>query len=123
MGNQKMLLVLMAVMIVGMAMLMGFTMFQENSLDANQEEVRQALLTVAARAQGWYRRPAMLGGGSRSFSRISWTKIRFDSSTHSGTFTMTNKQQASFRVTGVSKEDPSWSLSLLVFADSVAAAP
>jgi len=123
MGQQQMLLVLMAVMVVGIALVLGLTMFQENAMAANQDEVRDALMTVAVRAQGWYRRPAMLGGGSRSFSQISWTKINFDSSTISGVFTMTNKQQASFRITGVSKEDPSWSLSLLVFADSIAAAP
>ena len=123
MGQQQLLLVLMATMIVGIGIVLGLTMYQENALEANQDELRDALLTVAARAQGWYRRPAMLGGGSRSFAQISWTKIHFDSETTSGIFTMSNKQQESFRVTGVSKDDPSWSLSLMVFADSIAAAP
>ncbi len=123
MGQQQMLLVLMATMIVGIAIVLGLTMYQENALAANQDELRDALMTVAARAQGWYRRPGMLGGGARSFSKISWTKIHFDSSTTSGNFSMTNKQQASFRITGVSKEDPSWSFSLMVFADSIAAVP
>lgn len=123
MGRQQMLLALLVMSITGAALLMGATMLKENGQAANQEEVREALLTVAARAQGWYRRPAMLGGGSRSFAQISWTKIHFDSETTSGIFTMSHKQQKSFRVTGVSKEDPSWSLALTVFADSIAAAP
>lgn len=123
MGQQQMLLVLIATMIVGIAIVLGLTMYRESASEANQDEMRDALMTVAARAQGWYRRPAMLGGGARSFTRISWTKIHFDSSTNSGVFSMTNKEQESFRVTGVSKEDPSWSLSLMVFADSIAAAP
>lgn len=123
MGQQQMLLVLIATMIVGIAIVLGLTMYRENASEANQDEMRDALMTVAARAQGWYRRPAMLGGGARSFTQISWTKIHFDSSTNSGVFSMTNKEQESFRVTGVSKEDPSWSLSLMVFADSIAAAP
>ncbi len=123
MGQQQMLLVLMAAMIIGIAIVLGLTMYQENALAANQDDLRDALMTVAARAQGWYRRPASLGGGARSFAQISWTKIHFDSSTTSGEFTMTNKQQGSFRITGVSKEDPSWSFSLVVYADSIAAAP
>jgi len=123
MGQQQMLLVLLAIVIVGIAIVLGITMYQENALAASQDEVRDSLMTVAARAQGWYRRPAMLGGGARSFVNITWERINFDSATTSGFFNLSDKQQESFRVTGVSKDDTSWSFSLIVYADSIALAP
>ncbi len=123
MGQQQMLLVIMSMMIVGVAIVMGMTIYQENAFAANRDDVRDALMTVAARAQGWYRRPAMLGGGARSFAKINWARINFDSTTTSGIFSMTNKLQGSFRITGVSKDDPAWSYSLIVYADSIKQAP
>lgn len=123
MGQQQLLLVLLAIIIVGIAIVMGLSMYVENARAANQDEVRDALLTVAARAQGWYRRPAQLGGGARSFANISWTRINFDPATTSGNYSFSDKQQGSFRVKGVSTEDTTWSLTLIVFPDSIALVP
>lgn len=123
MGQQQLLLVLLAIIIVGVAIVMGLSMYVENARAANQDEVRDALLTVAARAQGWYRRPAQLGGGARSFVKINWVRIGFDPSTTSGNYSLSDKQQGSFRVNGVSTEDTTWSLTLIVFPDSIALVP
>lgn len=123
MGQQQLLLVLLAIIIVGVAIVTGLSMYIENARSANQDEVRDGLMTVAARAQGWYRRPAQLGGGARSFTDISWARINFDSSSNSGVFQLSNKQTGSFRVTGISMEDTTWSLTLIVYPDSIALAP
>jgi hypothetical protein len=123
MGQQQLLLLILAALIVGMAMIIGLDMVRENSRAANQDEIRDALVTIAARAQGWYRRPLQLGGGGRSFLKIDFDKINFDDSSHSGTFALTNRLSGRFTVTGVSREDSTWSLSLFVYPDSVVRAP
>lgn len=51
MGQQQLLLVLLAIIIVGVAIVTGLSMYVENARAANQDEVRDALLTVAARAR------------------------------------------------------------------------
>ena len=123
MGQQQLFLVLLSTVVVGIALVMGITMYNENARAASQSDVSDALMTIAARAQGWYRRPEQIGGGARSFAAIDWAKINFDSATTSGTFQISNRQQESFQVTGISKEDTSWSLAIVVYADSISSAP
>ncbi|MGH7490834.1 MAG: hypothetical protein ACREOO_00415 [bacterium] len=123
MGQQQLLLVIMSALIVGIAIMVGITMYFENSKQAHQADVRDGLVTIAARAQGWYRRPASLGGGARSFGAIEWAKINFKPETDSGIFELSNKLQDSFHVKGVSREDTTWSLTLIVYPDSIALAP
>lgn len=123
MGQQQFLFVILAIIVIGIAIVTGIAMYLENAKSANQEEVRDGLMTVAARAQGWYRRPAQLGGGARSFTDLSWARINFDSASNSGVYQLSNKQTGSFRVTGISMEDTTWSLTLIVYPDSIALAP
>jgi hypothetical protein len=123
MGQQQLLLLIMAAIIVGIAIVVGIAQHLENSKAAHQDFVRDALMTVAARAQGWYRRPAMLGGGARSFSAIGWDKINFTPDSTLGTFSLSNLSANSFEVTGISRDDTSWSMTVRVFPDSIALAP
>lgn len=123
MGQQQLLLIILGALVVGIAIVVGINMFDENSKQAQQADVRDGLVTIAARAQGWYRRPASLGGGARSFSQINWQRINFDSLTNSGNYQLLNKQQGSFHVTGISRDDTTWSLTLIVYPDSIALAP
>jgi len=101
----------------------GIAQHIENSKQAHQDIVRDALMTVAARAQGWYRRPASLGGGARSFGAIGWEKINFSPENSSAVFELSNLSQGSFHVKGISRDDTTWSLTLVVYADSIALAP
>ena len=123
MGQQQLLLLIIASLIVGIAIVIGIEQYLENSKQAHQADVRDGLVTIAARAQGWYRRPASLGGGARSFGAIDWGKINFEPETDSGIFELSNLSQGSFKVKGVSRDDTTWSLTLIVYADSIALAP
>ncbi|MCI0694676.1 hypothetical protein L0337_22055 [candidate division KSB1 bacterium] len=122
MGQQQLLLLILAAVVIGMAIVIGIDMFSENSLAANQDEVRDALASIAARAQGWYRRPAQLGGGGGTFIAITLDTINFDASS-AGKFVLSSKTAGSFRITGISREDSAWSHSLMVYPDSIALAP
>ncbi|MEK9138590.1 MAG: hypothetical protein AAB393_15815 [Bacteroidota bacterium] len=68
MGQQQLLLIILGVIVVGIAVAVGITMFQDNAVSANRDAVTNDLVNLAARAQQHYRRPAALGGGQGSFT-------------------------------------------------------
>lgn len=68
MGQQQLLLIILGVIVVGIAVAVGITMFQDNAVGANRDAVTNDLVNLAARAQQHFRRPAALGGGQGSFT-------------------------------------------------------
>ena len=123
MGNQQMLPLLLAAVIAGIALVRGLTMITEANRHDREAQIQQSLLDTAERAQVWYRKPATLGGGGRAFSQISWRKLNLNANTPLGNFTMSEKTKDSFRLTGVSHEDPALVVSYIVYADSVSLQP
>ena len=71
MGQQQLLLIILGVIIVGIAVAVGITMFQDNAINANRDAISNDLVNLAARAQQYYRRPVGLGGGGNSFTPAS----------------------------------------------------
>ena len=67
MGQQQLLLIILGVIIVGIAVAVGITMFQDNATDQNRNAVIADLTTLAAKAQQYYAKPTTLGGGGNSF--------------------------------------------------------
>ncbi len=70
MGQQQLLLIILGVIIVGIAVAVGITMFQDNAISANKDAVINDLVQLAAKAQQHYRKPTSLGGGGNSYSGI-----------------------------------------------------
>ncbi len=68
MGQQQLLLIILGVIVVGIAVAVGITMFQDNAVSANRDAVTNDLVNLAARAQQHYRRPTALGGGQGAFN-------------------------------------------------------
>ena len=75
MGQQQLLLVILVTIIVGIATVVAINTFGSAADAANIDAVRQDLASIAAAAQGHYMKPAMLGGGSRSFENFSFETI------------------------------------------------
>jgi hypothetical protein len=71
MGQQQLLLIILGVIIVGIAVAVGITMFQDNALSANKDALTNDLVNLAAKSQQYYRKPAALGGGGNSFAGIT----------------------------------------------------
>jgi Tfp pilus assembly protein PilE len=71
MGQQQLLLIILGVIIVGIAVAVGITMFQDNALDQNRNMVIADLSTLAAKAQQFYVKPVSLGGGGNSFALLT----------------------------------------------------
>lgn len=70
MGQQQLLLIILGVIIVGIAVAVGITMFQDNALSATRDAMTADLVNLASKAQQYYRKPASLGGGGNSFTGI-----------------------------------------------------
>lgn len=106
MGQQQLLLLILSAIIVGLAIVTGINMFGENAVQANKDAVMQDMLTIASRAQGWYRRPAQLGGGGRSFNGVSVDTLDFAGTNGNGTFTIASAAGGdSALITGTGVED------------------
>jgi Tfp pilus assembly protein PilE len=73
MGQQQLLLIILGVIVVGIAVAVGITMFTDNAVNANRDAVTNDLVNLAARAQQFYRRPTALGGGGNSFVGLTGT--------------------------------------------------
>jgi len=68
MGQQQLLLIVLSVIIVGIAVVVGLTMFQTSAVDANRNAVIGDLTNLAAKAQQYYKKPTSLGGGGQNFN-------------------------------------------------------
>jgi len=68
MGQQQLLLIVLGVIIVGIAVVVGISVFTASSSSSNQDAVISDLQNIAANAQQWFRKPAGMGGGNNSFA-------------------------------------------------------
>ncbi|MGA9363241.1 MAG: hypothetical protein WBW16_02620 [Bacteroidota bacterium] len=75
MGQQQLLLIILGVIVVGIAVVVGITMFQDNAISANRDAVTNDLVSLGARAQQYYRRPTPVGGGGVSFVGLRMGKL------------------------------------------------
>ena len=71
MGQQQLLLIILGVIVVGIAVAVGVTMFNDSAVSSNRDAVTNDLINFASRAQQYYRRPKALGGGGGSFVGIA----------------------------------------------------
>jgi hypothetical protein len=77
MGQQQLLLLVLASIITGAGVLLGVNLFQENAVQANLDAVTQDCFTIAIKAQAWYKRPGSMGGGGHDFSSITFGKLGY----------------------------------------------
>ncbi len=67
MGQQQLLLIMLGLIIIGLAVVVGIGMFQDNAVDHNRALVIADMKTLGSKAQHYYSRPTTLGGGGKSF--------------------------------------------------------
>lgn len=101
MGQQQLLLIVLGIIIVGIAVYTGITLFSVNAAEAKRNNVTNELVNLAAMAQGYYLRPTTMGGGSHSF--LGWKIPGQLKVTANGSYTETVSDD-SVVVTGVGNE-------------------
>lgn len=67
MGQQQLLLIGISVILVGLSVVVGMSMYRSYLVQLNREQVLADLNIIGADAQGFYRRAIQQGGGSTSF--------------------------------------------------------
>ena len=127
MGQQQLLLIILGVIVVGIAVAVGITMFTDNAVNANRDAVTNDLVNLAARAQQYYRRPTALGGGGNSFVGLTadaagLTKLTNRASNANGTYSITTAGTATGMVIqGVGTENADGTnkvtMQIFVFSD------
>jgi len=73
MGSQQLLMIVVGLIIVGIGVAIGINIFGVNAQQANRDAITEDCLHLAAAAQGYYRKPDILGGGNNSFADIGVT--------------------------------------------------
>lgn len=71
MGQQQLLLIILALVIVGIAVMVGISMFGAGSVEATRNAIIADLGFYATRARQYYWKPQILGGGNKSFENIT----------------------------------------------------
>ena len=92
MGQQQLLLIVLGVIIVGIAIVVGISLFNAHSVSANRDSVVSDLANLAAVARQYYSKPQAMGGGSQSFTGWDITSTGL-TSTANGTYTATVTDQ------------------------------
>ena len=106
MGQQQLLLIVLGVIIVGIAVVAGISMFTSGAAQANLEGVISDMTNFRSNAQGWFRKPAQLGGGAQSFIDVTMANIGAPASTDNGAYSITGTPTAeSFVLEGLGTED------------------
>ena len=67
MGQQQLLLIILGVIIVGIAIAVGLSMFTAQSVGANRDALIADITNLAANAYQYRIRPAAMGGGGGSY--------------------------------------------------------
>lgn len=95
MGQQQLLLIILGVIIVGIAIAVGISMFSSSSVQANKDGIINDMNNLAADAYQFRIRPTTMGGGSGSYTGGSGYAIPSKlSSNENGTYTRTNAAQS-----------------------------
>ena len=100
MGQQQLLLIVLGTIIVGVAVVVGINMFTTGAINAERDALLQDVNNVASTAASYWRKPAALGGGNRTFVGVSdVTTFGADSSNANGNMIMSTVTATSFTVT------------------------
>ena len=71
MGQQQLLLIVLAIIVVGIAVAVSIQMFRTNAIEQKRDVLIEETTSIGYLAIQYYKKPMELGGGSHSF--IGWT--------------------------------------------------
>ena len=71
MGQQQLLLIVMAIIVIGIAITVAIQMFRTNAIEQKRDILIEETTSIGYLAIQYYKKPAEMGGGSKSF--LGWT--------------------------------------------------
>jgi hypothetical protein len=103
MGQQQLLLIILGVIIVGIAIAVGLSLFTAQSIQSNRDAIINDLNNLAAQAYQYRIRPTSMGGGQGDYSSfVIPTKMRTN---ENATYNSTPSQN-SIAFTAISAQNP-----------------
>lgn len=96
MGTQQLLLIVLGVVIVGIAIAVGVTMFRSNAQSSDRDQVVSDLENLGSKAQQYYRKPLSFAGGSNDFLNFRLTPLDTGNGNGSYSITTTEPTDAGF---------------------------
>jgi hypothetical protein len=87
-GQQQLLLIVLALIIVGVAIAISIQLFRSNAVEAKRDILIEETTTLGLMALQYFKKPVELGGGSKSF--IGWTIPPQMEQTANGSFISTS---------------------------------
>jgi hypothetical protein len=69
-GQQQLLLIVLAIIVVGIAIAVSVQLFRENAIEAKRDVLIEETTSLGLMAIQYFKKPAELGGGNKSF--IGW---------------------------------------------------
>ena len=71
MGQQQLLLIVLAIIIIGIAIAVSIQLFRSNAIEAKRDILMEETTALGLMALQYFKKPAEIGGGSQSFT--GWT--------------------------------------------------
>ena len=87
MGQQQLLLIVLAMIIVGIAVIFSITLFRQKAIDSKRDLLINECGNLAMDAMKFYKKPANLGGGGNSF--VGWSIPEILVTTATGNYSTT----------------------------------
>ena len=118
MGQQQLLLIILGVIIVGIAIAVGITMFSSSSIQSNKDAIINDLNNLGANAYQYRIRPTTMGGGGGSYvGYVIPTKLQ--SNSNAITYTTTTVAAATITFKGTASTNASNSVTAVLDSTGV----
>jgi hypothetical protein len=106
MGQQQLLLIILGVIIVGIAIAVGVSMFGAQSTNANKDAITSSVINIGADAYHYKIRPTSMGGGSQAYTGYTIpSKMRANDN---GTYAISSASATTVVITGTSSINTAW---------------
>ena len=102
MGQQQLLMVVLAIIIVGIAIAISVQLFRSNAIESKRDLLIEETSSLATMAIQYYKRPQAMGGGGRSF--MGWEIPSQMNQTANGNFMRAIVNASEVIITGTGSE-------------------
>ena len=101
MGQQQLLLIILAIIIVGIAIAISIQLFRASAIDSKRDLLMSECSNIATIAISYYKKPREMGGGNKTF--LGWTVPSQLVNTENGSY-MASVQANQVIITGTGTE-------------------
>jgi hypothetical protein len=102
MGQQQLLMIVLAIIIVGLAIAVSIALFRSNAVESKRDILIEETTSLGTMAIQYYKKPQAIGGGGRSFT--GWTIPSQMVQTFNGNFMIAEVTPQQVTITGTGSE-------------------